>query len=331
MARNLYRAAAVAVAAVVVFLAVGPVSAATPDPKLLARFQPVTQFDPAEPFGPTSVQSFITDSSLERSDGTNWVVVDPDPDPGDLPGPGTGIWRLNQNPCTPGSALGGLECYTDSWNQGAGSSTVYGRVAHQDGQTILQYWYFYYDDVYSYYYPFEDILWQAHEGDWEVVNVVLDEDEQPLSVGYSQHCLGQQRDWAHTSKWDGTHPIVYVALGSHANYFTSGKHQFNLACIPDPVKYVLFNVLHIPIPDDYTGEGKIAGPPQSGGTVTHIDKIGGGAHSWVAFPGFWGEGEFFFAAPIGLGPVLAGTSPEGPAGHEVWTDPLGTLATWPPG
>jgi hypothetical protein len=66
---------------------------------------------------------------------------------------------------------------------------VYGRVAHENGRIVLQYWYFYYDDVYSYQYPPSNFIWQAHEGDWEVVNVVLTEDEQPLFVVYSQHCL----------------------------------------------------------------------------------------------------------------------------------------------
>jgi hypothetical protein len=330
MIRVISRAAMVVATAIALFLTVGPASAGTPDSKLLAKFQPVTRFDPAESFAPTSVQTFITDSSLERHKGADWVVADAHPGPGNLPGPGTGIWRLNQQPCTPLAGLGGLGCYADSWTQGAGASTVYGRVTHQGGETILQYWYFYYDDLYSYFYPPSDLLWQAHEGDWEVVNVVLSADEQPLFVGYSQHCLGQQRPWATTPTWDGTHPVVYVAAGSHANYFSSGMHQINLACVPDQVKYVLFVLLRLAPPVDYTGSGAVAGPPRSGGTVAHIEQIGSGAHSWVAFPGFWGEGEFFHA-PAPIGTVAAGPSPTGPAYHAIWTDPLDTLATWPTG
>jgi hypothetical protein len=62
---------------------------------------------------------------------------------------------------------------------------VYGHVAHDGDDTVLQYWLFYYDDVYSYAYPPSNFIWQAHEGDWEVVNVVLDEGEQPVSAAYS--------------------------------------------------------------------------------------------------------------------------------------------------
>jgi hypothetical protein len=329
MIRTLSGAAASLAAAVLVVLTVAPASAGTPDAKLLAKFQPVTRFDPAESFTPTSVQTFITDSSLERYDGTDWVAVDQHPGPGGLPGPGTGTWRLNQHPCTPSTGLGGLDCYADSWSRGAGSSVVYGRVTRESGKTVLQYWYFYYDDLYSYFYPPSDVLWQAHEGDWEVVNVVLSADEQPEFVGYSQHCLGQQRPWATTPKWGDTHPVVYVAVGSHANYFGLGTHQLNLACIPAQVQFVLFFVLNLPPPVDYTGDGAVAGPPRSGGTLTHVEQIDSGAHSWVAFPGFWGEDEFFHAPVIGT--VQGGTAPQGPAYHAVWADPLGTLATWPTG
>ena len=177
--------------------------AATPDSQLLRTYQPVTHFDPQESFGPTSVQSFISDAALERLVAGQWVVVDPAPEPGELPGPGTGAFRLNQTSCSPSAPLGGLSCYQSNWDSGSGGSVVYGRVAHVPGATVLQYWYFYYDDLYSYFYPPSDAIWQAHEGDWEVVNVVLSADEQPLEVGYSQHCLGQRRAWATTPRWDG--------------------------------------------------------------------------------------------------------------------------------
>jgi hypothetical protein len=333
MIRYISGLAALVAAALVVLstVATGSLSAATPDPQLLRTYQPVIHLDPAEHFAPTSVQTFISDSTLEQLSGGNWVVTNSDPGPGNLPGPGTGTWRLNQQPCTPSSTLGGLDCNTTSWSQDPGSSVVYGRVAHEDGETILQYWFFYYDDVYSYFYPPSDVLWQAHEGDWEVVNVVLDEDGQPDFVGYSQHCLGQQRTWASTTKWNATHPIVYVATGSHANYFDSGTHPINLTCVPAQVQFVLFFVLHLTPPVDYTGNGTVAGPPRSGNTLTHIEQIDSAAHSWIAFPGYWGEGEYFYAALVTPTPALAGPSPTGPAYHAIWTDPLATLATWPAG
>ena len=203
------------------------------DRGLLERYQPVTYLDPAEQFGPASIQSFVSDANLERFDAGSWSLADPVPEPGDLPGPGTGTWRLNQDSCTPSLPVGGLACYATAGSEGTGASVVYGRVARQPGAIVLEYWYFYYDDVYSYTYPASDFIWQAHEGDWENVDVVLSDDEAPQFVGYSQHCLGQRRGWSSTPLL-GTHPIVHVAAGSHANYFSAGIHPINVQCIPPP-------------------------------------------------------------------------------------------------
>src|SRR5438093_6239807 len=177
MRDRLIRCAVALAACAALCATAAPARSATPPSRLLATYQPLTQFDPLESFRPTKVQSFIADSDLERlvAPGT-WSVVDTDPEPGDLPGPGTGIWRLNQDSCTPASSIGGLACYAQAGNEGSGGSAVYGRVVHQDDKIVLQYWYFYYDDVYSYQYP-SNFIWQAHEGDWEVVNVVLSDDE----------------------------------------------------------------------------------------------------------------------------------------------------------
>jgi hypothetical protein len=293
---------------------------ATPTPRLLAAYQPVTQLHPAETFLPTKVQSFISDADLEQLVGGTWTLVATDPEPGDLPD--SGAWRLNQDSCSPATALGGLACYGPAADGGSGGPAVYGRVAHDGDRIVLQYWYFYYDDVYSYPFAPAGAFWQAHEGDWEVVNVVLSEDEEPLSVGYSQHCLGQRRAWSDTARVDGTHPIVYVALGSHANYFTPGLHQFNPLCVPPQVTAIL-NAFHLPPPADVvSGDGPAP--------VTTVHQIEDGHPGWVSFPGFWGELQYFHA-PAPIGTVPFGNSPQGPAFHDVWIHPLATLASWPQG
>ncbi len=304
--------------------------AATPNPRLLATYEPVMRFDPLEQFLPTKVQSFITDASLEKGLTASgpWSVVKRHAAPGHLPRPGSGIWRLNEEPCTPAATLGGLACYAAAASQGGGGPTVYGRVAHEDGEIILQYWFFYYDDVYSYTYPPSDFIWQAHEGDWENVDVVLDQDKQPVEVGYSQHCLGQRRAWVPAPRIHSTHPVVYVAVGSHANYFEAGTHPINDACIPAQVA-----ALH---PVDYAHAGPIAGPPRSGGRMMPVKHIADDVPTWVRFPGDWGEAQYLHGpAPPPAPPVPVtvafGNSPVGPAFHTEWTDPLGTLATWPLG
>jgi hypothetical protein len=100
----------------------------------------------------------------------------------------------------------------------------YSRVLHErDPQgvrwTILQYHYFY---------AFNDWRLAAsgynhHEGDWEMVAVCLREGR-PYCMLFSQHGAGYIERWKNVRKvfdQDGTptrHPLVYVALGSHANY-----------------------------------------------------------------------------------------------------------------
>lgn len=101
----------------------------------------------------------------------------------------------------------------------------YGRVVNEtdrDGNhwRILQYHFFY---------AFNEWRLAAngmnhHEGDWEMVAVYLKND-QPYSVLYSQHGEGAMELWRNAYKTvdqngETTHPLIYVALGSHANYST---------------------------------------------------------------------------------------------------------------
>jgi hypothetical protein len=62
-----------------------------------------------------------------------------------------------------------------------------------------------------------------HEGDWEMTAIYLKNDS-PYAVLFSQHGAGNIEMWDKVIKAkdknekDTTHPVVYVALGSHANY-----------------------------------------------------------------------------------------------------------------
>lgn len=100
----------------------------------------------------------------------------------------------------------------------------YGRVVQEKDKentewTILQYHFFY---------AFNDWRLAAngmnhHEGDWEMVAVYL-KNNQPYALLLSQHGAGNIEKWETVIKAidkDGketTHPVIYAALGSHANY-----------------------------------------------------------------------------------------------------------------
>ena len=81
---------------------------------------------------------------------------------------------------------------------------------------------------YHFFYAFNDWRLAAngvnhHEGDWELVAVYL-KDDQPYAVLFSQHRSGALELWENVrcardqEGKETTHPIIYTALGSHANY-----------------------------------------------------------------------------------------------------------------
>ena len=96
--------------------------------------------------------------------------------------------------------------------------TVYGRVVPgRNSCRALQYWYFYcYNDFAN-----------NHEGDWEQATIELNQDGQPVRVGYSAHVGGFRRLWANTRR-DRDQPLLYVSRGSHAGRFCFKPTGFEL-------------------------------------------------------------------------------------------------------
>jgi hypothetical protein len=291
----------------------------SPD-ELLARYQPITVLDRTEAFQPTSVEDFLADADLELL-GADGAYHSTDVPPPGLPVSGDG-WRLDHRCPASGGPIAAVQCYAPA---SQGPSVVYGRYEVIAGTSVLQYWLFYEDNFWSLpELPF-GAVWQAHEGDWEVVQVVLDDKRTPVEAAYSQHCTGQRRAWNDVETAAGTdHPIVYVARGSHANYFTPGVHQIALACYP-PQAQQFFQLLGIP-PHDVSVPGTALGPGSAA-----IERVHDNAPRWLRFPGTWGEAQYIAAPPFGIPPQAFGTSPVGPAFQDDWVDPLGTIAGYPLG
>jgi len=182
--------------------------------------------------------------------------------------------------------------------------TVYAHVATDPaapGRLALQYWLFYvYND------------WNnLHEGDWEMIQLVFDADNagdalegRPTMVGYSQHEGAERADWD-TSKLelvDGTHPVVYPAAGSHANFYGDGlflgsSASQGVGC------------------DDTRGPHEDLRP-----AVVTIPSDPAEAHRaepWIAFEGRWGE----------LQPAFF-NGPTGPNLKTQWTEPIRWSEDW---
>jgi hypothetical protein len=321
----------------------------TSDAQLLRTYQPVLVFHPAEQLRPTKVQSFVNDSELERFTGTSpeqapldafWTVVDPDPDTSALPAPSPGaLFRLDQIGCEADAPLAGRDCYAAADAEHTHDPVVYGRAIRTDTHIVLQYWLFYYDNPLLLPPTPVGTFWQSHEGDWEVVSVVLGTDETPLEAAYSQHCSGQRKAWSAVARSPAgsTHPIAYVALGSHANYFAPGSGPLGAvpispACIPAAIAPILPQLPFLQVVDqvlDGSSGGAVVGPPGSGVPPASIQRIEG--KEWSVFGGRWGESEYFFT-PIPLGPIPAGAVPIGlapasPANQQNWL--AQTVLSWP--
>ena len=73
-----------------------------------------------------------------------------------------------------------------------------------------------------------------HEGDWERLTLYLDasdpEGAEPQSVGYYRHSTNTFKPWREVEK-EGTHPVAYSAIGSHASLPTPG---FGTIDVGDP-------------------------------------------------------------------------------------------------
>jgi hypothetical protein len=286
-------------------------AASAPSPaQLLSTYAPIVLPHPDERFRPVTVESFLAASSLERRTDAGWQPVESAVLPVDA-----GPWRLNQRACDPSIGIASLDCYAAT---PSGPATVYARHTRTPGRIVLQYWLFYVYNFWSGQYPQSDFLWQVHEGDWEAVTILLSSAGKPLLAGYSQHCSGKRRAWARVAK-QGTHPLVYVALGSHSSWFGPGEHVVDTRCYPQAAR-VIFEV-NLPSVLDRTGT--------AGRVRPRVQRVTEQAPGWMRFRGTWGE-DGWFRAP-GIETVRFEAGPVGPAFQGKWRDPLRTVMGWPAG
>jgi Vacuolar protein sorting-associated protein 62 len=97
-----------------------------------------------------------------------------------------------------------------------------------------------------------------HAGDWELVQVRLDDAGRPVEAVYSQHSGAERCPWSAVEQRGGR-PVIYVANGSHAAYFRPGVRDRTW---PDPN-------------DEADGRGSVV--------VPRTEPLG----AWRSFPGFW--------------------------------------------
>jgi hypothetical protein len=277
---------------------------------LLAQYEPVLLFDRAEDWAPQSVDGYL---KLARVEGQ---AAD-------------GTLRLDL-PC---KLRSGYACYhrealaDTNWEKPVVYATVVPVPASTPpppGQTqrpslLLHYWLFYaFDDWRS----AHQRLWQTHEGDWESITIGLDANDTPLFAAYSEHCSGTVLPWQAVTKRAGTHPVAYVALGSHANWFTSSAAKTRFAeCLTSGVGLVakakLATLIRLAQDQvvDRMGSAHPSGPAGLPGvTPMEVIPVDPATTPWARFPGRWGEGQivWFGSTPRSETTISRGSAPGTP-------------------
>lgn len=158
------------------------------------------------------------------------------------------------------------------------------------GRLWLQYWLFYY---YNDFRLLGDLFSAGkHEGDWELVHLRLDASGKPDLAVFTQHRTAERRPWADVRK-AGDAPLVYVARGSHANYFRPGLHATGAWF------------------DQADGRG-----PQIRPELDVVEDT----TPWMLWPGRWGDTKAT-SSPIDS------NSPTSPGRRAHWLDPAALAAT----
>jgi hypothetical protein len=158
----------------------------------------------------------------------------------------------------------------------------------------LQYWLWYFYNDYRL-----AANYGLHEGDWELVQLRLGEDEDPVTAQpdyavYAQHAKAQRQPWdrVHKDPNNVDTARVYVARGSHASYFHAGIFPTEVwADVCDP------------------------GRPSPPSTLL---IIGDHPQDWAGWPGRWGDTK---ASTTGPDRSLTANSPDGPCRKPHFQDP----------
>lgn len=170
------------------------------------------------------------------------------------------------------------------------------------GMAAIQYWFFY---------VFND-FGDWHESDFEQITIRLAEHGDPpharyvpLEAGYSEHERGQRKLWpALQANRDriGDHPVVFVARGSHANYF--GTRSSKVPGCPKIVRPIL-------CVDRPNGKGRALAPGDYA-----LTQLGGSAYG-----GDYGSGNWIRRGRTPFEEVAV----TDPRTRPVWRDPLAWL------
>ena len=306
------RGALALVATCAIFGAVSPAVAlgdVSPEATLADRYSPVVRLvaqteecGAGEPYTPIDVDAVLgNDQVALRGPWQESNLVGVAPTASDL-----AVGLKNYHLDFPGDALR-PGCTYEQWERSLGTAaipTTYAHVVSESGQTALQYWFFYiYNDFNN-----------KHEGDWEMIQLNFDApdasaalDVKPAQVGYSQHDGAEAAAWDATKleKIGGTHPVVYPAQGSHADYY-------------EPALYLGSSAAEGVGCDNTRGPSRELRPAVKVVPTDQSEMVA--EYPWLGFQGHWGENHAGFY-----------NGPTGPNTQVKWDHPIAWSSTdWRP-
>jgi hypothetical protein len=276
-------------------------AAQSPAEQLAAKYVPVLGIEPqpsacgsGEAYHPSRVDVLLGHPEVQLR-GPDGKVVTKAPTGAELFGLGEGYY-LDQpgDPLNPGCTY---EKNYRAWSAGF-KATVYAHVAtdaaHRD-KIALQFWFFY---------TFNDFT-DKHEGDWEMAQLDFDaptaeealKEKHPYEVDLAQHAGGERSDWTDPKlEKRGSHPLLYVATGSHATYFSQRLYlgrgpSEGFGC------------------DDTRDATGLIHPETE--VLPEVPESASEPFPWLAFFGRWGQKE----KGINNGPT-------GPAAKDAWSQPI---------
>ena len=265
--------------------------------QLLRCHAPVFHFDALECLRLAAIDGYLARSIRRDTDDEE---VDSQPPP-NLDVPIDGEWRFDPLPDLADAGnqersealLESFRTETDLRRAG----TCYGRVVFAKATVLLQYWLFYVDNPY---------VWPVgrHDGDWEFAQLRLargaNDQLRPTHLTLAQH--GRPETRKHKG---GARPDVFVAVGSHACYFTPGAHR-QIPLLPDECDAAvrLEELTVKPITESEAGHSEWANRPARWG----LDR-GPGTWLWWRLGGHSTPGLLRWldrSLPLGDSPVSPG-------------------------
>ncbi|MDO8715650.1 MAG: Vps62-related protein [Dehalococcoidales bacterium] len=239
----------------------------------LSTYSPVLYLHQSENFSPKSIESMLRQSDLMM--GTVNKTAAP-LTTAKLMKYNAAKYLLNMRNAGP------LKC-PDTLLFSLYNNTVYARLTTAPpNYYVMQYWFFYpYDNWHQVIKQSVGVIQgEGHEGDWEMITVVVDNiSGQIVRAGYAQHFSGYTYLPGELQIQNGTHPVVYVARGSHANYATTGRQDtLSLFGIEVPTSVLGYG--------DYTANtGTVLSNSSSYLLINITNELG-----WTGWKGKWGDG-----------------------------------------